>query len=134
MSILFLRWLAVLLLTCLKLSPIAQALLYRKICEIIIYYSLILRIKTNSNTYFIIDCEPINNYSSSGLIFKVDDEQWFLSNNNPLGLRHLAYHVLGNRGTLSKTMFKKLESKVATFNHVHTESSNWVRNGINNLT
>ncbi|EOR02330.1 hypothetical protein MMP65_14155 [Acinetobacter sp. ANC 3926] len=95
---------------------------------------LVLRVKTNSKNYFIIDCEPTDKYSSSGLIFNVDDEQWFLSDNNPLGLRHLVYQVLGNRGTLSKTMFKNLESNVATFNHVKAASSNWIRNGINNLT
>lgn len=95
---------------------------------------LILRLKDNSKTYFIIDCEPINKYSSSGLIFNVDDEQWFLSDNNRLGLRHMVYQVLGNRGTLSKTMLKNLESNVATFNHVKAVSSNWVRNGIQNLS
>lgn len=95
----------------------------------------ILRFKIKDKVYYFIDFQKIGNYSASGHVIYVDDEESFLTEENRLGLQMLVSQMARNLGRLSERYedyFEENNVTYAQYNHVTNPNSNWVLRGLEN--
>lgn len=96
----------------------------------------VLRIQVRQQIYFFVDFENMDKYATSGYVFKINDEENFLHDENPFGLRKLVNKLAGNLGRFSKVDRKLLLKNNVVFSqykHMSSINSNWVKNGLNNV-
>lgn len=96
----------------------------------------ILRIRIREQVYYFVDFESMENYSASGHVFKTEDEDEFLSKDNPFGIHQLIKRLVGNLGRFSqnyKNILKENNVIFSKYKHSASNNSNWIRKGRMNV-
>lgn len=100
-------------------------------------YVLVIELLVGNSKYYVLEFGEVKlkgeNQSKgfNGIIYKSDDNEDFFNKDGRLV--ELITNVVSLNGTLNSEFTNNYQGKLALFKHPSSNSSNWIRNGINNL-